>query len=279
MVGLLRMNEPVDYFRFLVSSAKKTAAFFSISRSSRKTRTSRRSLRNSARSSESRLPELPVPLAPPSSGSLSHRFSETTLTPRSVAISLVLLPLSRTRRTASTLNSCGYEANRLVLIIRHVPSEHPSSSSYMSTKTGELQYRFTLKQRRSFRCQQGVHQLQPPAQVPAAVYGCVQRPPQCSSEHLRFRLTCIQQVAHCLTVLGSDEVEQRPGIDACRDVGQERKHRAPKRFCQMSQGRPGRLRIGARSEQQLCHGRVAQHHRQRQGSQSRVAGFQVHPPG
>src|SRR5690625_54398 len=139
MVGLLRMNEPVDYFRFLVSSAKKTAAFFSISRSSRKRRTARRSLRNSARSSESRLPELPVPLAPPSSGSLSHRFSETTLTPRSVAISLVLLPLSRTRRTASTLNSCGYEANRLVLIIRHVPSEHPSSSSYMSTKTGELQ--------------------------------------------------------------------------------------------------------------------------------------------
>src|SRR5690625_4349253 len=148
MVGLLRMNEPVDYFRFLVSSAKKTAAFFSISRSSRKTRTSRRSLRNSARSSESRLPELAVPLALPSSGSLSHRFSETTLTPRSVTISLVLLPLSRTRRTASTLNSCGYEANRLVLIIRHVPSEHPSSSSYMSTKTGELQHALREHQKR-----------------------------------------------------------------------------------------------------------------------------------
>lgn len=51
VAGLLAVNEPEGYFRVLVSSAKKTAAFFRISRSSRKILFSRRRRRSSLRSS------------------------------------------------------------------------------------------------------------------------------------------------------------------------------------------------------------------------------------
>src|SRR5690606_25332214 len=54
VVGLLAIYEPEDYLRLLVSSAKKTAAFFRISRSSRNILFSRRSRFSSARSSAAR---------------------------------------------------------------------------------------------------------------------------------------------------------------------------------------------------------------------------------
>src|SRR5699024_1227774 len=52
-----------------------------------------------------------------------------TYPPRSIAISLVLLPLLRTRRTTSNWSSLPYGEKLLALIIRHVRSEHPGPSS------------------------------------------------------------------------------------------------------------------------------------------------------
>src|SRR5690554_2252856 len=91
VVGLLAIDEPEDYLRLLVSSAKKTAAFFRISRSSRNILFSRRSRFSSARSSAAR------PGLAPSAMSLrfTHSRSEFELTPRSSATCCRALPLSR----------------------------------------------------------------------------------------------------------------------------------------------------------------------------------------
>src|SRR5690606_34708802 len=103
VVGLLAIYEPEDYLRPLVSSAKKTAAFFKISRSSRKTLFSRRRRLSSALASLSSPGRAPLAM----SERFTHSRSELLLTPNSSAICCSGLPLSRNNRTASTLNSRG----------------------------------------------------------------------------------------------------------------------------------------------------------------------------
>src|SRR5690606_20738731 len=91
VVGLLAVDEPVGYLRPLVSSAKKTAAFFRISRSSRKTLFSRRRRLSSALSSLSSPGRAPLAM----SERFTHSRSELLLTPNSSAICCSGLPLSR----------------------------------------------------------------------------------------------------------------------------------------------------------------------------------------
>src|SRR5689334_23390192 len=64
VAGLLRSDEPVDRYRLSLSRAKKAAAFFKMSRSSRNTLTSRPRRRSSSRPSPERPARPPPPIAP-----------------------------------------------------------------------------------------------------------------------------------------------------------------------------------------------------------------------
>src|SRR5262249_47035273 len=98
--GLLRLDErELHPFSF----AKKAAAFFSISRS---TRSSRTSLRSFASSSFSSLVSVPRLLLPASARACSTQWPNADgVRSRSRAASAIVLPFSSTRLTAPALNS------------------------------------------------------------------------------------------------------------------------------------------------------------------------------
>src|SRR6266536_3090562 len=138
VVGLLRRDEPEAAHRVSLSRAKKTAAFFKISRSCSSVRTFRRSSRNSWRSSlvsPSRRP-------PSTSACRAQIRSVSVETPRSTAISLSGRPDRLYSSTASRRNSGGYG------FLKFDPlgmAEHPPCpagqcrpSAQVSTETGAL---------------------------------------------------------------------------------------------------------------------------------------------
>src|SRR5215210_3165579 len=104
VLGLPRGDEPKDAHRFSPSFAKKAAAFFKISRSSRSTLTSRRRRRSSSCSSLLRPSRSPASTA---AWRVQIR-SVSVETPRSDAISVSGRPLRRYSATASRRNSGGY---------------------------------------------------------------------------------------------------------------------------------------------------------------------------
>jgi len=105
VVGFLTLHKQKQLYRvLLVSWAKKAAAFFNISRSSRSIRISRCRRRNSSRS------EVVSPSRCPSSISCCRiqLRSDCPLTSKSRATSAIFRFPSFTKRTASSLNSGGY---------------------------------------------------------------------------------------------------------------------------------------------------------------------------
>src|SRR2546430_10717822 len=103
--GLLPFDELEHGYRIgLVSAAKKAAALFRISFSWRKRWFSRRSWRSSSRSSLVS-PSLRRPAS--RSDCLTQSRTDSVVTPKPLATSLIGRPPSRTSRTASVLNSGG----------------------------------------------------------------------------------------------------------------------------------------------------------------------------
>src|SRR5690606_12195313 len=104
VTGLLTLHKPKHSYRVRsVSLAKKAAAFFRISRSSRRIFTSRRSRCSSSRSCVVKPSRSPASI----SACRTHLRSDSKAIPRSWAITFMGLPLSRTRRTASAETQVG----------------------------------------------------------------------------------------------------------------------------------------------------------------------------
>src|SRR5579871_1040616 len=135
MVRLLALHELVDPHRNpLLSWAKKAAAFFRISRSSRKMRFSRRKRRSSSCSSLVS-PSLRLPAS--RSACLSHKRSVSTLMPSSRAITVCGLPLVRANWIASARNSGGYADFRCVIRITSLGLYPKSTGVHQSGSTSE----------------------------------------------------------------------------------------------------------------------------------------------
>src|SRR5438445_4194244 len=130
--GLLRGDEPESHG---VSFAKKAVAFFRMSRSIRSVRFSRRSRPSSSRSSVVSAPGVPRPAS--ISACRTQLRSAVSVRSSSRATVGTDLPLSRTSRTASALNSF-VNARRFRLAMTH--SYRTFVRSGVSTKPGQVQY-------------------------------------------------------------------------------------------------------------------------------------------
>src|SRR3989441_7372626 len=130
--GLLRGDEPESHG---CSFAKKAVAFFRMSRSIRSVRFSRRSRPSSSRSSVVSAPGVPRPAS--ISACRTQLRSAVSVRSRSRATVRTDLPLSRTSRTASALNSF-VNARRFRLAMTH--SYRTFVRSEVSTKSGQVQY-------------------------------------------------------------------------------------------------------------------------------------------
>src|SRR5262245_3589031 len=115
------------------SFAKKAVAFFRMSRSIRRVRTSRQSWPNSSRSAVVSAPAGPCPAS--TSACRTQLRSAVSVRSNSRATVGTDLPLSRTRRTASALNSC-VNARRFRFAMTH--SYRTFVRSRVSTKPGQV---------------------------------------------------------------------------------------------------------------------------------------------